>query len=464
MSNFFKKLWSKLDPIIEESTEKGQLVETPPDFSVLSNGMMTYGLETTRQDMYMLNSLFANSPNERKHNKWYYENIPFFADCVDIYVDVASQVDLKEVDSNGNVIENSRFVEFLQKPNIYQDFTALIREAVINTLVDGLNIQYSNAVERGDLYTSMQNVIYNLDWCNIEMPKIENPYLLTQKEYDNLPVKEYLEGGRYRTLKLSELMFVYDRAQKNTFGGNSGYSSSKFFNPIARSKSLIRDFNILLNTSNTMEFVSGKNISAIVSKDSPNGELAPLGTAEKSDIESKLSGYGKYGTKRGQMDMIAVAEYLKVNNIQRNNRMLNLVEMQNNAKENIRSRYGVPRDLIDAYNGTNRGSTYENQQFAEARFTTNNVKSITDMFWYTYERRYQKYFSNGNRLIGSYEHTPAMIAINGKLKNEGFNMKADAFIKLLDAYQRAQGIEGMESDFDKFIDDNGFRDYIKQND
>ena len=143
--------------------------------------------------------------------------------------------------------------------------------------------------------------------------------------------------------------------------------------------------------------------------------------------------------------MIAVNEYLDVQNIQRNNRLLNLIEMQNNSKENIRSNFGVPRDLLDAHSGTSRGgSTYENQQTAEARFTLSNVKSVTDIVWYSFEKRFARYFGE-NRLVGTYDHTPSVLELQSKIKNEGFEIRADAYIKLLDAYAKMSTPElGME--------------------
>lgn len=65
-------------------------------------------------------------------------------------------------------------------------------------------------------------------------------------------------------------------------------------------------------------------------------------------LEQKLAGKKKYGSRSNKVgDVIATNEPLRALNVQRDNKKLQIIEMQNNAKENIRVRYGVPRDLLD---------------------------------------------------------------------------------------------------------------------
>ena len=207
-----------------------------------------------------------------------------------------------------------------------------------------------------------------------------------------------------------------------------------------------------------MAFLSEKKVNFIISKKSNNGQLAPLGTAEKMDIENKLGGWRMQ--RVGKSDVIATNEDLQTLPTLRDVKKMQLTEMQNNAKENIRSRFGIPRDLLDAYTGTNSGSTYENQQFAEARFTLNNVKNITDSWLYSLEKKNSQYFSNGNKLVGSYEHMPSVVAINTKLKNDGFKAKAEALIKFFEAFEKSKAL-GIEINYEDFLKQNGFEEFLK---
>ena len=142
------------------------------------------------------------------------------------------------------------------------------------------------------------------------------------------------------------------------------------------------------------------------------------------------------------------------------NQKREIIEMQNNAKENIRSKYGIPRELIDAYNGSSKGSTYENQQYAEARFTLNSVKNITDSWLYSLEKQNPIHFKNkGHKLIGTYDHMPSVIGVQTKMRNEGFKAKGDALNVVLDAFVKSKEL-GIQFDYESFLKENGFEDFL----
>ena len=152
-------------------------------------------------------------------------------------------------------------------------------------------------------------------------------------------------------------------------------------------------------------------------------------------------------------DVIATNETLERLDLTRDNKKLQTIEMQENAKENIRNRYLIPKDFFG-------GSTYENQQFAEAKFILGNVKTITDNWLQELTNKSPKYFKErGTRLIGTYDHLPSVIAIKTKLKNEGFKFKAEALMSLLGAFEKAQEL-GVSNDFEQFVKERGFEDFI----
>lgn len=134
---------------------------------------------------------------------------------------------------------------------------------------------------------------------------------------------------------------------------------------------------------------------------------------------------------------------------------LQLIEFQNNAKENIRTSLLIPNDLLDATSGDRKGSTYENQQFAESRFINGNVKGYTDQILNALQQKAYKYFERrGTKLKGSYEHMPSQIAINAKLGNEALNNKLSALKSFFEAYQL--GLQnGIKIDAKQFLYENG---------
>ena len=427
-----------------------------PNYVQLNDGTHTYGLETLGflSAFGIGDSYFKTQQNF----KWYYENIGFYGDCINLYADIASQVRIMEIDASGNVVENSDFVKLLDQPNEWQDGIAFIKEMVINTLCNGINVQYGDFFKNGNL--KMNPSLYNIDFFNLSFPKIKNRYKLKRSDIQDLTFIEHLENGEKRYLKYYELAFIYDTISKQG-NGNTGYDSSKFLDPISRVQGIVKDLQIMDNTADTMAFLSGKNVNWIISKKNNAGQLAPLSGGEKSQIETNLSGSGKYGTRRGKSDIIATNEDLQALNIQRDNRKMQMTEMQNNAKENIRVRHNIPRDLLDAFTGSNSGSTYENQTTAEARFALSSVKNITDSWLYSLESKNKTLFADkGHKLIGSYDHMASVSVVNDKLKNEGFKSKADALTSFLVAFEKSKSL-GIELDYQTFLTDNGFTEFLK---
>lgn len=457
------KLYEKIDHLTGFTGYKSGANKSLGDanYAQLNNGIHTYNYETDWLDAFKGLTSLDSYFTPKNNLKCYYENVPFLADCVNIYADIASQVRIQEIDSNGDVVENSQIIQLLEQPNAWQDQISFIKELVINTLCTGINIQYGDFFKNGNL--NLNPSLYNLEFNSLKFPKIKNPYTFNRKDIDSLMFKEVLEEGRERILYFNELAFIYDMISRNTYG-EKGFNSSKFLNPISRITSLEKDLQVLTNTSDTMAFLSGKNVNWIASKKNNAGQLAPLGDAEKMDIETKLSGNSsRYGARMGKSDVIATNEELSLLNLTRDNRKMQMIEMQNNAKENIRVKFGIPRDLLDAYTGTNSGSTYENQQFAEARFTLNNVKNITDSWLYSIENKEKMrvhFKDKGHKLIGTYEHMPSIIAVNAKLKNEGFKAKSEALIKFFEAFEKSKGL-GIQLNYEDFLMDNGFEQFLK---
>ena len=380
------------------------------------------------------NNLFTGSDNLKD----YYFKVPFLADCINIYADFASQVQIYEEDSDGNIIEDSPFIEMLKKPNPFQDFQSYIKEAVINTITTGIFINYGTFFARGDLKADSQ--IYNLELSNLTFPQLRNSYLVREKDISKLRVRESLPTGEQRDYFMSELGFFYDL-------GNMGNLDDKsFFNPISRLKSVEVSIQNIIKTEETINYLAGNKVFGVLSKKG-NG-LVPLGAKEKESIEQKIN-FKKKG-------IVATNEDLQYLSLLIDSKKLQLVEFQNQAKENLRSVLNIPRDILDASSGDTKGSTYENQQFAESRFIKGNVKGYTDQILGVLQQKAYRYFEQrGTTLKGSYEHMPSQVAINEKLGNEALNNKLTALDKFFTAYRN--GLEnGLKIDAKQFLLENGF--------
>lgn len=380
------------------------------------------------------NNLFAGSDNLKD----YYFKVPFLADCVNIYADFASQVQIYEEDSDGNIIEDSPFIEMLKKPNPFQDFQSYIKEAIINTITTGIFINYGTFFERGDLKADSQ--IYNLELSNLTFPQLRNSYLFREKDISKLRVRESLPTGEQRDYFMSELGFFYDLGNKGNLDDKS------FFNPISRLKSVEVSIQNIIKTEETINYLAGNKVFGVLSK--KGNSLVPLGAKEKENIEQKIN-FKKKG-------IVATNEDLQYLSMLIDSKKLQLVEFQNQAKENLRSVLNIPRDILDASSGDTKGSTFENQQFAESRFINGNVKGYTDQILGVLQQKAYRYFEQrGTTLKGSYEHMPSQVAINEKLGNEALNNKLTALDKFFTAYRN--GLEnGLKIDAKQFLLEHGF--------
>nr|DAX52294.1 MAG TPA: portal protein [Caudoviricetes sp.] len=382
--------------------------------------------------------------------KAYYIDGTFLSDCINLYADFASQVRIQEVNDKGEAVENSEYLKFLNEPNEFQNQTDFIKEMVVNLLTTGMSIQYGNFFKNGNLRASPS--LFNLEFNNIKFPEIKDPYTLTRENIKGLKIVETLANGQQRTRELHELAFFYDTIAKKNYRG--GGAENMFFNPISRISSILYSIQTILNSEDMMCFLTSNPVNSIISRKATGAGIAPLSGDQKNDIESKLNGRGRYGAGMGKAgDVIATNETLERLDLTRDNKKLQTIEMQENAKENIRNRYLIPKDFFG-------GSTYENQQFAEAKFILGNVKTITDNWLQELTNKSPKYFKErGTKLIGTYDHLPSVIAIKTKLKNEGFKFKAEALVSLLGAFEKAQEL-GVSNDFEQFVKERGFEDFI----
>ena len=90
--NFIQKIG---DLLSGRSAEKGLdfSPEIPNNYVQLMDGTHTYNMEMDRLNMFF----GGTNISEIKNFKWYYENVPFLADCINIYADMASQVQILQI-------------------------------------------------------------------------------------------------------------------------------------------------------------------------------------------------------------------------------------------------------------------------------------------------------------------------------------------------------------------------------
>ncbi|SHH96059.1 Phage portal protein [Chryseobacterium oranimense] len=424
-------------------------------YTRLDDGTHAYNYGTSRIDEFLdVVGIKKAYYTPVENLKYYYHNVFFLADCIDLYAETCSQVNIIEIDKNGNEIENSKYVEFLNNPNPFQTLPEFITEMVINTLTTGISIQSGNYFKNGNLKIGSQ--LYNIDFNRLSMPAIKNPYIVTGKGLQDLDVKERLDGREVRPLKMFELAYFYDRLPQKGFDISS-YNPKNYFNPTSRIFPLISSLQTLINSQDTMCYLTNSPVNSVLSPDHGNtsaGGYRPLEGDQKRDAEFKLSGKGPYGAGRGKIgDTIVTNESLKHLDLSRNNAKAQNIEMQDNAKSNIRTRFSIPKDYFF-------DSTYENKQVSEARFTLGPVKAITDKWLNTLVQKSPEYFNNGNALIGKYDHLPSVIAGKSAEENASALDRAKTTNEVIKAYKEFKLIDP-EITWDDFLIAHQFNGFYK---
>lgn len=429
-----------------------------PNYARLNDGTHSYNYETTR--FGWLSSFGVGKPylTPYQNYKQYYSAVPYYADVVDMIADLYSMMTIIEVDKVTNEeVADSPLIKLIDNPNHFQTKEEFLKEDAINILVTGVGVQYCNSFLNGNL--KVVNKLYNLQYNNLSFPKVKDPYAITRKDLSTMIIKERLSPSLIKDRRLQELAIVYDIGKQGTYG-NDGYAQDCFFNPISRISSIISSLHIMLNTEDSMAYLSDSPVDGIVSKKANGDSLPPLGGAEKSDIETKLSGKGKYGAKGGKRKIIATTEAIDYTEIGKDPSKLRMIEFQNNAKENIRSRHNIPRDISDAVSGSNRGSTYENKQTAEALLINGFVKGMAEKRLGSFENRLESYFAErGTKLVVSFDHLPSIEAFNSDSYYSGLDKKMDAFIKAQQAFEKSVTL-GDTKTYQQFMSDLGFDDLL----
>lgn len=445
--NIFIKIGNGLDAF--KSGFNGSNI---PYYARLDDGTHSYNYETQRFGLFGLFGSEFGKPVENL--KYYYENVFFFQSCVNLYADFASQVKINEVDEKGNVIENSEYVKFLSEPNGFQNGTDFIKEMIINTIVSGASFQYGNYFKNGNLRSSPQ--LFNLDYNQLAFPKIKNRYTLTRKDIRELVLKEYLAENQVRNVSMYEVAYFYDNIAKNGYG-KDGYDATGFLKPLSRVFSMLSSLNTLLKSQSSMEYMAGNNVNKVLSKELVGGAnaIAPLPSDQKNDAELKINGRGKYGMRADKFgDTVVVNEALKALDLTRDNRKMQMIEIQENAKDNIRNTLNIPEDFYGS-------STYENKQFSEARFILGNVKVLTDNWLTELVNKTPGYFEvKKTRLIGTYDHIPSISETKKKLENDGVLARAKAVDAIIVAYGKMKEIEPTIK-WDDFLIKHQFNEYLK---
>lgn len=167
----------------------------------------------------------------------------------------------------------------------------------------------------------------------------------------------------------------------------------KSFSRIDALHKIISNSEVMLDSENINGRFSGKFMVAGTADPNDVTKL-PLGDDEKTDIERKMQDHREVHAVKSMVDIKRFVE---------NMGQLKLNEKYLAAYFLIGNMYGIPRDVLEAYNS----STFENQEKARGAHVSYTLEPKAEELMQALSKRFG-YLEEGKELVMSWDHLPFM--------------------------------------------------------
>lgn len=312
---------------------------------------------------------------------------------------------------DGKIVENDPFIEMIKKPNPFQKKSQFLWDVMFwNMIGNTYNYCESKLV-------SSDNNLYILESNKIEFPvemlKYRDKIVLSKsvkKQIDDFYIKYIYADGSATDLKWGNIIHMPDltNGTGNWFRGASRIDS--LYKIISNSEASLDALNINIRYSGKF-LVAGKS-------DPDNTSQLPMGVTEKSDIESKINGKKSVHAIRSMIDIKRFVENIAA---------LKLDEINLNQYFLIGSAYGIPRDVLEAFNS----GTYENQEKARGAFVSYCLQPKGKLFFESHSSFFG-YDDLGKSIVIDWEHLPFM-QVFAKERAETLKIQSESLLNLMKA-------------------------------
>lgn len=283
---------------------------------------------------------------------------------------------------------NDPALKLLKNPNPMQTGKQILWDYMFWNMVGTSNVYLDS-----ELVDKSNNKIYLL-----ENQKMEYPLWMQQnsdkmifskgKEEEMMDQKiiyRYNDGSTI-TIPLRKIMVFTDL----TNGVGNWFKS---FSRIDALYKIISNSEVMLDSENINGRFSGKFMVAGTA-DPNDVTKIPLGNDEKTDIERKMQDHREVHAVKSMVDIKRFVE---------NMGQLKLNEKYLAAYFLIGNMYGIPRDVLEAYNS----STFENQEKARGAHVSYTLEPKAEELMQALSKRFG-YLDSGKELVMSWDHLPFM--------------------------------------------------------
>ena len=291
-------------------------------------------------------------------------------------------------------------VDFLERPNPYQNRQDFIKSLVTFLSIYGTGNMYANRLV-GSTNLEKQSLILlnnentfvgqNKDWIFSMLSEVNDKSKISK---DNEPVVKYRDVRNpsvVRRLEFSQFLPIFDTPLTlNPLQSDSRMKAILY--PISNTQTAFESKNTLLSNPSGIGIVSSDSSDA-------NGRI-PFTPTEQEEAEKDLN--LKNGTRTGQNAVRLVRNPVKFQNTAPKFKDMALDESVMNDGLLIFGQYGLPKEL---YVALAKGSTFENQREAFKRYMQNDGQVLADNIAATLNNFYKP---TKGKLIASCDHLPVM--------------------------------------------------------
>jgi hypothetical protein len=306
---------------------------------------------------------------------------------------------------------NDPFLEMLKNPNPFQRQSQFLWDYMFWNMI-GNSYNYCDSK-----IVSEDNLLYFLAADKMEFTPEMDSYKdklvfakETVKKIGDLTFKYIYSDGSNTNIAWRKIIHIPDltNGTGNWFAGQSRIDA--LYKIITNSEEALNAKNINLRFSGKF-MVAGK-------ADPDNISQLPMADTEKSDIERKMN---------GRKNVHAVKSMIDIKRFVENIGALKLDESYLNDYYTIGSMYGIPKDVLEAYNS----STFENQEKARGAHVSYCLQPKGNLFFEAHAD-YFGYSKQGKSIIIDWEHLPFM-QVFAKDRAETNKITSETILNLMKA-------------------------------
>lgn len=326
----------------------------------------------------------------------------------------------------GKEIDNDPFLEMIKKPNPFQKESQFLWDMMFWNMVGNTYAYCDSKIVSSDnlLYILENNKMY----FPTEMRTYQDKIVLskgTQKKISDFHIDYKYCDGSASKFQWGKIIHTPDltNGTGNWFRGASRIDA--LFKIVSNSEASMDALNVNIRYSGKF-MVAGQ-------ADPNNVTQLPMGENEKQDIEQKMNGRKTVHAVKSMIDIKRFVDDLA---------SLKLDEIQLAQYFLIGSMYGIPKDVLEAFNS----GTYENQEKARGAFVSYCLAPKGKLFFEGFASFFG-YDEQGKEIVIDWEHLPFM-QVFAKERAETEKIKSETLLNYMRAGVKKEEInEVMDTKF-----------------